>query len=73
MKLNLKQIRESKGISQKELASALGVTESAVSHWESNRYLPAAENLHLAAKALGVTIDELVAEPEGEDADDRTS
>ena len=60
----LKQIRESKGKSQKEIASALGVTESAVSHWENGRYLPTVDKLQQMAKILGVTVDELLADPE---------
>jgi transcriptional regulator with XRE-family HTH domain len=59
----LKQIREAKGISQKEFASALGVTESAVSHWESGRYLPTTNKLQKIASILDCTVDELLKDP----------
>ena len=61
--MELKQIREEKGISQKELANALGVTESAISHWESGRYLPTADKLPMMAKILDCTIDALFTNP----------
>ena len=59
----LKKIREAKGISQKEFANALGVTESAVSHWESGRYLPTAGKLQKMVDILGCTFDELLTDP----------
>lgn len=62
--MRLKQIRESKRISQKELANKLGITESAVCHWEAGRYLPTTDKLQQIAKTLGVTIDELLADSE---------
>ena len=65
----LKNLREAKGISQKDFAVSLGVTESAVSHWESRRYLPTTDKLKQISEILGVTMDELMAallaEPEG--------
>ena len=60
---NLQRIRKEKGMSQKELADALGVTQGTVSAWESGRWDPTVENLRAVAKVLGVTVDELIAEP----------
>jgi transcriptional regulator with XRE-family HTH domain len=57
---NLQRIRKEKGMSQKELADALGVTQGTVSAWESGRWDPTVENLRAVAKVLGVTVDELV-------------
>lgn len=60
---NLQRIRKAKGMSQKELADALNVTQGTVSAWESGRWDPTVENLRAAAKVLGVTVDELIGEP----------
>lgn len=60
---NLQRIRKEKGMSQKELADALGVTQGTVSAWESGRWDPTVENLRAVTKVLGVTVDELIAEP----------
>ena len=60
---NLQRIRKEKGLSQKELADALGVTQGTVSAWESGRWDPTVENLRAVAKVLGVTVDELIGEP----------
>lgn len=58
--MNIKKIREKKGITQQELATVLGVGQSTVAMWETNNSLPRAEKLPAIAKALGCTIDELL-------------
>lgn len=55
---SLRRIRKEKGITQEQLAEAVGVTAQAVSKWETNSY-PDAQLLPAVAKRLGVTIDEL--------------
>ena len=60
---NLRKIRKAKGMRQKKLADALGVTQGTVSAWESGRWDPTVENLRAVAKVLGVTVDELIGEP----------
>lgn len=47
------------GLSQEELAKKLGVTQGAVSQWETVGGSPFAEKLPELAKILGCTIDEL--------------
>ena len=42
---NIKYLRESKGMSQQELASALGVTDGAVSQWETGQTAPRMGNI----------------------------
>ena len=56
----LQRIRKEKGVSQQELADALGVTQGTISAWESGRWNPTVENLRAAAQFLEVTIDELI-------------
>ncbi len=53
-------LRKEKGWSQTELAERLGVTNKAVSRWETGRGYPDVELLPLLAKELGITISELL-------------
>lgn len=46
--------RERAGITKGELAEAVGVTEPAIYHWESERYPPTLEHLQAVASAVGV-------------------
>ncbi len=55
---NLKRIRKEKGITQEQLADAVGVSAQAVSKWEQGSF-PDASLLPAAADYLGVKIDEL--------------
>lgn len=59
---SLKEIRKEKGITQEQLADAVGVSAQAVSKWELNGY-PDASLLPAIADYLGVTIDELFGNP----------
>ena len=53
-------LRKEKGWSQTELAERLGVTNKAVSRWETGRGYPDVELLPQLAKALDITISELL-------------
>lgn len=55
----LKELRRAAGLSQRELADALGVSYTAVNKWELGRSWPAAPMLPRLASALGCSIDEL--------------
>lgn len=59
---SLKEIRKKKGITQEQLADAVGVSAQAVSKWEMNGY-PDASLLPVIADYLEVTIDELFGNP----------
>lgn len=55
------------GMTQADLAGALGVDPSTVAKWESEKAYPRADLLPKIARLLGCTIDELYAdEPEKE-------
>ena len=58
--LAIKQVRERLGMTQEQLANMLGVTQGAVSQWEMGATRPAFDSLIKLAKALGVTVDELI-------------
>lgn len=53
-------LRKQKGLTQEELANALGVTNQAVSKWESAQCCPDILLLPDLAKIFDVSIDELV-------------
>ena len=55
----LRQYRKDKGMTQQELADKLGVSNKTVSRWESGSY-PDVATLVALARALGVTVDELL-------------
>lgn len=62
MKLNeqIAFLRRQKGVSQEELAQALGVTNQSVSKWETGRCCPDIELLPTLAEYFRVSVDELL-------------
>lgn len=56
----LAQLRREKGLTQKELADLLHVTDKAVSKWETGRGFPDIKLLEPLARALGVSLVELL-------------
>lgn len=57
---NIREIRKKRGITQKQLANALDVTESAVSHWEKGRRDPDLETLLKIGEVLDCSVDTLL-------------
>lgn len=53
--------REKRGFSQRELAEKIGVSQSAVAHYEVGSNKPRIETLFRIAQALGVEISDLFA------------
>lgn len=62
MKLNenIAKLRKEKGITQEELAVAVGVTNQTVSKWESGRCCPNIDLLPSLASYFEISIDELM-------------
>ena len=56
----IKKLRESKGLTQKQLGELICVSDKAVSKWENDRGLPDITLLEPLAKALGVSVAELL-------------
>ena len=52
--------RKSRGMTQAELAEQLGVTNKAVSKWETGRCLPDAALFQPLCALLGITVNELL-------------
>lgn len=59
-KLNLKEARKKRNVTQKELAEAIDIDRTAISHYENGRMIPSLERLVEISKVLDVTLDELV-------------
>lgn len=57
--LAIKNIRQSKSITQKDLAEKVGVDRSTVTCWENGSANPTVSKLPAIAAALGCTIDDL--------------
>ncbi len=57
---NLKRIRTEKGISQGDIARALEVDKSFVSNIENGKTTPTLATIVKIAKAIGVSVDELL-------------
>ena len=58
--ITIKTLREKKGLTQTELAEVLGVSSKAVSKWETAKGLPDITLIEPLAKALGVSVAELM-------------
>ena len=56
----VKELREEKGISQKQLADELGISQSAIAKWEVSRTEPTAGALLLLAEFFEVTVGQLL-------------
>jgi transcriptional regulator with XRE-family HTH domain len=59
---NLKRIRIERGLSQTELAELTGLTQVTISHYETGSQTPNVKTADKIAHALGVTLNELLAE-----------
>ena len=56
----IKRLREEKGLTQAQLAERIGVSDKAVSKWETGRGLPDISLVEPLAKTLGVSVPELM-------------
>lgn len=70
---NFKRARLIRGLTQAELAEALGVSTVTVSKWELGRGLPKAKRLPEVAECLHTTVPELLNESERRPADGAAS
>lgn len=56
----ISSLRKEKGMTQKELADMLGITDKAVSKWERNVAYPDIATIPALAEILGVSVEELL-------------
>lgn len=52
--------RAAAGMTQAQVAKALGVTKATVNDWEHGRFAPRGKRLPQIAKLLGCTVDEIL-------------
>jgi transcriptional regulator with XRE-family HTH domain len=62
-KSSLRRRREAAGLSVRELAKQIGESHTNVSYWERSGQIPRSDVLAPMAKALGVTVHDLLGEP----------
>jgi putative transcriptional regulator len=60
---DIRELRAARGITQAELASAVGVTRQTIIAIEQGRYSPSLEMAFLIARALGTRLDEVFQYP----------
>ena len=63
----IQALRKERGLTQKQLADAVGVTPQAVSKWETDESCPDITALPLLAGVLGVSVDSLLGGEGGEE------
>lgn len=54
----IKELRLEKGLSQEQLANAIGVSQKAIDYWERNVNEPKASYIVALVKYFGITYDE---------------
>ena len=59
----LRALRKKSGLTQEQLAEAIGVNPITISWWENDKYLPKTQSIKALAKALGVSEADLLNEP----------
>jgi transcriptional regulator with XRE-family HTH domain len=59
-KSRLRELRETAGLSGRELARLIGESSTNVSYWERSGQIPRSDVLLPMAKALGVSVEELL-------------
>ena len=55
----IKELRKQRGITQEQLANAIGISFQAVSKWENNLALPDISLAPILASYFGISMDEL--------------
>ena len=56
----LRALRKKSGLTQEQLAEAIGVNPITISWWENDKYLPKTQSIKALAKALGVSEADLL-------------
>lgn len=57
---NLKEVRKKKGLTQKELAALLNVSQNAIFNWENGKREPSLEMIERISTALGIQVAQLL-------------
>ena len=62
--MKLLELRQKKGLTQKQLATTVGVSDVTIGHYEKELRHPKPRMLKELSRALDCTVDELLADPE---------
>ena len=57
---NLREVRKSNGLTQKQVATKLNVVESCYANWEQGRTEPSIEMLRKLGEILKINLDDLI-------------
>ena len=57
---NIRAARRAAGLTQKQLSQKIGCTQSRITDWERDLYVPKPAPLKLLSEALGVPADRLI-------------
>lgn len=68
LKVNLRQLRELRNMTQAEMGERAGIGAASISHFETGQRAPSLETLVKLADALSVTVDTLLGRAPIEDA-----
>ncbi len=60
LKLTLKALRVNKGLTQKQAAKALGVSNKTLCSWEQGRSMPKANMIDAICELYGVSFDDII-------------
>lgn len=55
----LRQMRESKGMLQADLAKAVGVSQGIISYWESGENVPGISNLIRLSRVFDISLEDM--------------
>ncbi|MBQ8953360.1 MAG: helix-turn-helix transcriptional regulator [Clostridia bacterium] len=64
----IREVRIGHSMTQQELAEAIGVTQTAITKWETGSCKPSLENMVKAARALKCSMDDLIMPDERDEA-----
>lgn len=56
----LRQLREERGLSLRQMADATGIDHMAIHHWENDRHMPRADQLRRLAEFFAVSSDSII-------------
>ena len=59
---NFKKARTAAGLTQQQVADALGLDRSAIAHYETGDSMPNARNLQKICELMNITLNELLIE-----------
>ena len=62
-------LRKERGLTQEELATALGISRQAVSKWEKGQAVPSADNLLALSRVYEMTVEELYQKRDGQSSE----